>query len=113
MAHYAYLDDNNRVVAVTVGKDETELIDGLDTETYYALGTPYTVKRTSYNNNIRKQYAGIGFTYDAVNDVFIAPQPYASWLLDENFDWQPPTPMPTDGEWYWDEDSLGWLEQSL
>jgi hypothetical protein len=110
MAHYAYLDDNNIVVAVTVGKDETELIDGLDTETYYALGTPYTVKRTSYNNNIRKQYAGIGYTYDAVNDVFIAPQPYPSYSLDENFDWQPPTPMPTEGKWDWDEEELTWKE---
>ena len=113
MAHYAYLDDNNIVVAVTVGKDETELIDGLDTETYYALGTPYTVKRTSYNGNIRKQYAAIKFYYDAINDVFIAPQPYPSWSLDEEFDWQPPTPMPTEGMCYWDEDSLSWLEQSL
>ncbi len=83
MAHYAYLDDNNIVVAVTVGKDETELIDGLDPETYYAQGTPYTVKRTSYNGNIRKQYAGQGFYFDAVNDVFIAPQPYPSWSLDK------------------------------
>lgn len=113
MAHYAYLDHNNVVVAVIVGKDETELINGLDTETYYALGTPYTVKRTSYNNIIRKQFAGIGYTYDAVNDVFIAPQPYPSWSLNQNFDWQPPTPMPTEGRWYWDEDSLSWLEESL
>jgi len=113
MAHYAYLDENNIVVAVIVGKDETELIDGLDTETYYAQGTPYTVKRTSYNGNIRKQYAGIGYTYDAVNDVFISPQPFASWSLDQNFDWQPPTPRPEGMGWYWDEDSLSWLEQSL
>jgi hypothetical protein len=111
MAHYAYLDENNIVVAVTVGKDETELIDGLDTETYYAQGTPYTVKRTSYNNNIRKQYAGVGFYFDAVNDVFIAPSPYPSWSLDQNFDWQPPTPMPEDGNLYtWDEESLSWIE---
>jgi hypothetical protein len=75
MAHYAYLDENNIVVAVTVGKDETELIDGLDSETYYALGTPYTVKRTSYNGNIRYNYAGIGFTYDPIDDAFIAPMP--------------------------------------
>jgi hypothetical protein len=73
MAHYAYLDDNNVVVAVTVGVDESELIDGLDTETYYAQGTPYTVKRTSYNGNIRGVYAGIGYFYDADADVFIAP----------------------------------------
>ena len=75
MAHYAYLDENNIVVTVTVGKDETELIDGLDTETYYAQGTPYTVKRTSYNNNIRYNFASIGYTYDPIDDAFIAPMP--------------------------------------
>jgi hypothetical protein len=75
MAHYAYLDENNIVVAVTVGKDETELIDGLDTETYYALNTPYTVKRTSYSSSIRFNYAGIGYTYDPIDDAFIAPMP--------------------------------------
>ena len=53
--------------------------------------------------------AGIGFTYDAVNDVFVAPQPYPSWTLDENFNWQPPTPMPTDGgTYYWNEEELAW-----
>jgi hypothetical protein len=83
MAHYAYLDENNIVVAVTVGKDETELIDGLDTETYYALNTPYTVKRTSYNGNIRKNYAGIGYTYDATRDAFIAPKPANAVGFDE------------------------------
>jgi hypothetical protein len=113
MAHYAYLDENNIVVAVTVGKDETELIDGLDTETYYALGTPYTVKRTSYNNNIRKQYAGIGHFYDVVNDVFIAPQPFASWSLDQNFDWQPPTAKPEGELWNWDEEAGEWYVPEL
>jgi hypothetical protein len=110
MAHYAYLDENNIVVAVTVGKDETETIDGLDTETYYAQGTPYTVKRTSYNGNIRKRYAGIGCIYDPVADVFIAPQPYPSWSLNENYDWQPPTPRPEGMDWYWDEATLSWVE---
>lgn len=109
MAHYAYLDQNNVVVAVTVGKDETELIDGLDTETYYAQGTSYTVKRTSYHGNIRKQYAGIGFTYDPVADVFIAPQPFPSWILDDNHDWQAPKPMPSEGLWVWDEDAQEWV----
>jgi hypothetical protein len=75
MAHYAYLDENNIVVTVTVGKDESETINGLDTEAYYALGTPYTVKRTSYNGNIRYNYAGKGFTYDPEADAFIAPSP--------------------------------------
>ena len=84
MAHYAYLDDNNVVVAVTVGKDESELIDGLDTETYYAQGTPYTVKRTSYNGNIRKNYAGIGYIYDATRDAFIAPEPENAIGFDED-----------------------------
>ncbi len=111
MAHYAYLDNNNIVVAVTVGKDETELIDGFDTETYYSLGTEYVVKRTSYNHKIRKQYAGIGYSYDPVADVFIAPQPFPSWSLDENFDWQAPTPRPIEGFWAWDEENLIW--QSL
>lgn len=110
MAHYAYLDENNIVVAVIVGKEETELIDGLDPETYYAQGTSYTVKRTSYNGKIRKQYAGIGFSYDAENDVFIAPQPYPSWLLNENFDWQAPTPKPNDFDSYWDEATLDWVQ---
>ena len=108
MAHYAYIDENNLVVAVIVGKDESELIDGLDPETYYAQGTDYIVKRTSYNNRIRKQYAGVGYSYDLVNDVFIAPQPFSSWTLDDNFDWQPPTPMP-DGKYTWDENTLSWI----
>lgn len=109
MAHYAYLDENNIVVAVIVGKDETELIEGLDTETYYAQGTPYTVKRTSYNGKIRKQYAGIGFSYDPVSDVFISPQPFPSWILDHNFDWQPPKPMPDGDNWAWDEEKQEWV----
>lgn len=109
MAHYAYLDDNNIVVTVIVGKDENELIDGLDPETYYALGTPYAVKRTSYNGNIRKQFAGIGFSYDPNADVFITPKPFDSWILDSNYDWQPPKPMPTDGDYYWDEEVGDWL----
>ena len=75
MAHYAYLDETNTVVAVIVGKDETELIDGLDTETYYAQGTPYTVKRTSYNGQIRYNFAGIDYIYDPIDDAFIAPMP--------------------------------------
>jgi hypothetical protein len=75
MAHYAYLDNNNIVVDVIVGKDENELIDGLDPETYYAQGTPYTVKRTSYNGRIRYNYAGIGHIYNATANAFYAPDP--------------------------------------
>jgi hypothetical protein len=113
MAHYAYLDGNNIVVTIIVGKDENELIDGLDAETYYAQGTPYTVKRTSYNGKIRKQYAGVGFTYDPIADVFIAPQPFPSWSLDENHDWQAPKPKPSEGFWIWDEEVGDWVEQEI
>ncbi len=113
MAHYAFLDHNNIVTEVIVGIDETELIEGLDPETWYGNFRGQTCKRTSYNGNIRKRYAGIGYIYDALNDVFIAPQPYPSWTLDDDFDWQPPTPRPDGFGWDWDEDSLSWLEQSL
>ena len=109
MAHYAYLDENNIVVAVTVGKDENELIDGLDTETYYALGTPYTVKRTSYNSNIRGTYAGIGYSYNPDEDIFVTPQPYPSWTRSGSF-WNPPTSKPTGENWNWDESTLSWIE---
>jgi hypothetical protein len=81
MAHYAYLDDDNKVVAVTVGKDETELIDGLDTETYYAQHTPYIVKRTSYNSNIRGNFAGIGMTYLPLEDIFIVSKCHDEAIL--------------------------------
>jgi hypothetical protein len=110
MAHYAFLDENNIVTEVITGIDETELIEGLDTETWYGNFRGQVCKRTSYNNNIRKQYAGIGYSYNSVADVFIAPQPYPSWSLDDSFDWQPPTPMPRQGKWDWDEDSLSWIE---
>ena len=73
MAHYAYLK-NNIVVNVIVGKDETELIDGLDPEIYYAQGTDCIVKRTSYNGRIRYNYAGIGYVYDSIRDAFIPPK---------------------------------------
>ena len=90
MAHYAYLDDSNIVVDVIVGKDETELIDGLDTETYYAQGTPYTVKRTSYNNKIRYNFAAIGYTYDPIDDAFISPTPceHSELLLNDLKRWE-------------------------
>jgi hypothetical protein len=75
MAHYAFLDDNNVVTEVITGIDETQTIEGLDTETWYGNFRGQTCKRTSYNNNIRKNYAGIGYTYDAERDAFIAPKP--------------------------------------
>ena len=83
MAHYAFLDENNIVTEVIVGVDENELIDGLDTETWYSNFRGQTCKRTSYNGNIRKNYAGIGYTYDAVRDAFIKPEPYNATGFDE------------------------------
>lgn len=114
MAHYAWLDENNLVVNVTVGVDENIVQEGIGGSTeaweaFYSEASGHIIKRTSYNGNIRKQYAGIGYTYDAVNDVFIAPQPYASWALDNDFNWQPPTPMPTEGLWYWSEAEQVWV----
>ena len=112
MAHYAFLDNNNIVTEVIVGTDETETIEGLDTETWYGNFRGQTCKRTSYNNRIRKQYAGIGYKYIVDADVFITPQPYPSWSLDDNFDWQAPTPIPTEeGKHYsWDEATTSWVE---
>ena len=111
MAHYAFLNSNNVVTEVIVGIDETELIEGLSPEVWYGNFCGQTCKRTSYNNKIRKQYAGIGYSYDADLDIFIAPQPYPSWTLDVNHDWQPPTPMPVDGKNYgWNEPNKVWIE---
>lgn len=109
MAHYAFLDENNIVTEVIVGIDETELIEGLDPETWYGNFRGQKCVRTSYNHNIRKQYAGLGFTYNPEADVFIAPQPYPSWFLNANFDWQPPKPMPDDGFWQWNEQIGEWI----
>jgi hypothetical protein len=110
MAHYAFLDQNNIVTEVITGIDETELIEGLDTETWYGNFRGQVCKRTSYNGNYRKNYAGVGFYFDEARDAFIAPKPFESWLLDEETcRWQAPTPMPTDGAFYrWVEDDLNW-----
>jgi hypothetical protein len=113
MAHYAFLDNNNIVTEVIVGIDESELIEGLDPETWYGNFKNQVCKRTSYNNNIRKQYAGIGYTYNPEADVFIAPQPYPSWSLDVNYDWQAPIPRPAEGVWIWNEETLSWDEVEL
>ena len=109
MAYYAFLDTNNVVTEVIAGIDETELIEGLEPEVWYGNFRGQVCKRTSYNNNIRKQYAGIGFTYNADADVFVAPQPFGSWTLDSNHDWQPPTPKP-EGNYAWFEPNQVWIE---
>jgi len=83
MAHYAFLDENNIVTEVIVGIDETELIEGLDTETWYGNYRGQVCKRTSYNGNIRKNYAAVGYTYDSVRDAFISPAPADAIGFDE------------------------------
>lgn len=108
MAHFAEIDGTNTVTRVLVVPDDQEhrgqefLADD--------LGLGGTWIQTSYNHNIRKRFAGIGYTYNPTADVFIAPQPYPSWTLDDAHDWQPPTPRPETGSWYWDEPSLSWIE---
>lgn len=107
MAHFAEIDENGIVTQVLVVPDSEEHRG----QEYLAddLGLGGTWVQTSYNHRIRKQYAGIGYTYDAEADVFVAPQPFPSWLLDENHDWQPPTPRPEDDEIYvWNEEQLAW-----
>jgi len=112
MAHYAFLDENNIVTEVITGIDETELIEGLSTEVWYGNFRGQACKRTSYNNNIRGTYAGIGYSYNSDEDIFVAPQPFPSWIRSGSF-WDAPTPRPEDDKFYtWDEDSLSWIEQT-
>lgn len=118
MAHYAFLNANNVVTEVIVGKDEGE--DGIDWEQHYGEFRGQTCKRTSYNTiggvhtsggtPFRKNYAGIGYTYDAQRDAFIPPKPFSSWVLNEDTcQWDAPIPMPTDGQLYvWNETNLAW-----
>jgi hypothetical protein len=116
MAHFAELDSNNVVLRVVViANKDTADADGVEKE---YIGAAFcesvlggTWKKTSYNGNIRKNYAGIGYTYRADIDAFVPPQPYASWVLDENAQWQAPIPYPTDGKRYeWDESTQSWVE---
>ena len=108
MAHFAEMNSDNKIIRVLVVSNDDEHRG----QEFLAedLGLGGTWIQTSYNNNIRKQFAGIGFSYDETADVFIAPQePFESWTLDGNYDWQPPTPRP-DGNFYWDEDTGQWVE---
>jgi hypothetical protein len=113
MAHYAFLDQNNIVTEVITGIDETELIEGLDTEIWYGNFRGQVCKRTSYNGNIRANYAGIGYLYDTNFDVFIAPRPYPSWKLNyTNYKWEAPVAMPEETEgsfWKWSEINKEWI----
>jgi hypothetical protein len=90
MAHYAFLDDENIVTEVITGIDENELIEGLDPENWYGNFRGQTCKRTSYNSNIRKNYAGVGYFYDQELDAFIPPKPEGDWVLNLEFcNWEP------------------------
>jgi hypothetical protein len=116
MSHFAKLDENNIVTFVTVGRQED---DGKEHELFERTGDVY--KQTSYNTRggvhilggtpLRKNYAGIGYTYDEDRDAFIPPKPYDSWLLDEDTClWEAPVPMPEDGMYTWDEETGAWIE---
>jgi hypothetical protein len=124
MAHFAKLNQDNEVIYVTVGRDED---NGLEAELSLRTGDVY--KQTSYNtrggvhytNDVpsddqskayRKNYAGIGYTYDSQRDAFIPPQPYPSWtLVEETCRWSAPVEIPTDGKRYqWDEATVNWVE---
>lgn len=117
MAHFAQLDENNVVTQVIVVHNNELMDNGVESE---AKGIEFLVnwsggytnwKQTSYNGNMRKNYAGVGYTYDAQRDAFIAPQPYPSWTLDEaTCRWNPPVPYPNDGQVYaWDEATTSWI----
>jgi len=109
MAYFAQIDADNIVVQVLAVPDAQEHRGQDFLASDLQLGGNWI--QTSYNHRIRKQYAGIGYTYDPVADVFVAPQPFPSWTLDGNHDWQPPTPRPEDGKFYrWDEPTLTWIE---
>jgi hypothetical protein len=120
MAHYAFLDENNIVTEVIVGKNEGE--EDIDWEVHYGNFRGQTCKRTSYNTHggvhstggtpLRKNYAGIGYTYDAGRDAFLPPKPYNSWVLNEDTClWNPPVAYPDDGKRYiWNEETTSWDE---
>jgi len=113
MAYYAFLDKNNIVTEVIAGIDETEFVEGLDTETWYGNYRGQVCKRTSYNGNIRANFAAIGSTYEPNLDVFIPIQPYLSWKLNYiTFGWEAPVAMPNEIEgfrWIWSEINKEWV----
>jgi hypothetical protein len=114
MAHYAFLDDNNTVTEVITGVDETELIEGLSPEEWYGNFRGQKCIRTSYNGNIRKNFAGIGMKYDESFDVFIPSKPFPSWKFNfQTAKWEPLVEKLEDGEdyrWVWSETLLDWAK---
>ena len=117
MAHFAKIENGLVTQVIVVGNADTASADGTEKE---YIGAAFCErlfggewKKTSYNGNIRKNYAGIGYTFDAVRDAFISTQPFPSWVLNEQTcRWEAPIPMPEDGKMYqWDEPSLSWVER--
>lgn len=118
MAYFAQIDEDGTVLQV-ISVSNSDAPDPAPTHSEPlgqafisdVLGMSGEWRQTSYSGSFRKQYAGPGFRYLTDADVFIAPQPYPSWTLDSNHDWQPPTPYPSEGGlWVWDEDTLSWVE---
>jgi len=114
MAHYAQIDANNVVTQVVV-IDNKDTADAFGVEKEH-IGAAFcerlfggTWKQTSYNGNIRKNYAGIGYTYRSDIDAFVAPKPFASWVLNADAQWEAPVAMPTDGMYTWDEATTSWI----
>lgn len=115
MAYFAQLDEDNIVIDVIKIDNEDCLLDGIEDE---ATGIAFCNSlipgiwiQTSYNDRIRKNYAGIGFYYSTDLDAFISPQPFSSWTLDEEAcQWVPPVPRPEEGSWSWNEETLSWEE---
>jgi len=109
MSHFAEIDENNIVLRVLVGNNDYPN-EGYD---WFVENLGGTWIQTSYNGNIRKNFAGVGFTYDLELDAFIPPKPYESWTLDEDAQWQAPTPYPQDEKnYYWNEPTLSWVEMT-
>jgi hypothetical protein len=116
LAHFVKLDENGIVTQVVVVANK-DTADAFGVEKEY-IGAAFcerllggTWKQTSYNGNMRKNYAGIGYTYNADIDAFVPPKPFASWVLNnDTAQWEAPTPMPEEGMWTWDEETTSWVE---
>lgn len=116
MAHFAELNEHGIVQRTVVidnndcGGGEYPQSESIGQQYIAELGLTGDWKQTSYSGSFRKQFAGVGHSYDSNADVFIAPPPYPSWVLDSSYDWQPPVPYPSEGgPWTWDEATLSWV----
>jgi hypothetical protein len=107
--YYAFLDENNIVTEVIAGPSKEDWTEDLEPETWYGNFRNQVCKETSFTGEFRANFAGRGYTYDHVNDVFIPYQPYPSWTLDADFHWQPPVTCPDLETHVWDESALDWV----